>query len=215
MRWSYPHLYLLKTWPIWCSEWIAFGICKACCPQSLHGTWSGVRLLPGQCGDRSPLPLSCLQAFEHPELLDRRLRCALEGQSVDCLHSYVWKLRLPVPACGLHACPHQQTRAGASLLLETAAGKLATLQHHALWKRYIAVRRGGSAAQGEEIRQSCLSEMQHWTLQLGILGNFQPEHVQHAVSKTQRPRENGAHCGLLAMVLALGLHPLANSVWKG
>lgn len=74
--------------------------------------------------------------------------------------------------------------------------------------------RGGEAARrrGEERRQSRLSEMQHWTLQLGVQGNLQPEHVQNAVSKTQRPKEDGAHCGLLPIVLALGLCPLANSM---
>jgi len=65
---------------------------------------------------------------------------------------------------------------------------------------------------GEERWQSCLSEMQHWTLQLGVLGNLQPEHVQNVVPRTQHPRRNGAHCGLLAMGLVLGLCPLANSM---
>uniref|UniRef100_A0A8D0KTK3 Ig-like domain-containing protein n=1 Tax=Strix occidentalis caurina TaxID=311401 RepID=A0A8D0KTK3_STROC len=78
------------------------------------------------------LPPSCPQAVEHPELLDRCLRRALEGQPVDRLHSYMRKLWLPVPARGLRACPHQQAHAGASLLLEAAASELAALQHHSL-----------------------------------------------------------------------------------
>lgn len=108
------------------------GICKACCPQSFHDTQSNVFLLPGQRGDGSHLPSSFPQAFEHPELLDRCLRRSLESQPVDRLHGYVWKLWLPVPARGLRARPYQQTRAGASLLLEAAASELAALQHHAL-----------------------------------------------------------------------------------
>lgn len=90
-------------------------------------------MLRGQRSDRSPLLLSLLpQAIEHPELLDRCLQRVLAGQPVDSLHGYMWKLRLPVPACGLHARPHQQAHAGASLLLEAKANELAALQHHAL-----------------------------------------------------------------------------------
>ena len=79
------------------------------------------------------MPLSfCSPAFEHSELLDRHLWCALEGQLVDSVYSYLRKLWLPVPACGLCAHPYQQACARALLLLETAAGQLAALQHHAL-----------------------------------------------------------------------------------
>lgn len=85
----------------------------------------------------------CPQAVEHPELLDWCLWCALEGQPVDHLHSYVRELRLPVTACGLRAHPHQQARDGAPLLLEAKTCKLAALQHHTLWKWYFAERRGG------------------------------------------------------------------------
>lgn len=91
-----------------------------------------MHLLPGQHGDGSLLPPSCPQAFEHPELLDRHLWRALEGQPVDRLHSYLRKLWLPVPACGLRARPHQQARDGASLLLEATTSELAALQHHPL-----------------------------------------------------------------------------------
>lgn len=90
-------------------------------------------MLPGQCSDRSPLLLSLLlQAIKHPELLDRCLQRVLAGQPVDRLHSYMWKLRLPVPARGLREHTHQQARAGASLFLEATANELAALQHHAL-----------------------------------------------------------------------------------
>uniref|UniRef100_A0A674JXH1 Ig-like domain-containing protein n=1 Tax=Terrapene triunguis TaxID=2587831 RepID=A0A674JXH1_9SAUR len=73
-------------------------------------------------------------AFEHTELLDRHLWCALEGQSVDSVYSYLWELWLPVQASGMRACPHQQTRAGALLFLEAKTCELATLQHHPLRK---------------------------------------------------------------------------------
>uniref|UniRef100_A0A2I2Y4A8 ADAMTS like 1 n=1 Tax=Gorilla gorilla gorilla TaxID=9595 RepID=A0A2I2Y4A8_GORGO len=48
------------------------------------------------------------EACEHPELLVRGLQCTLESQPVDPVHSYLRQLRLPVPACGVCACPHQQ-----------------------------------------------------------------------------------------------------------
>uniref|UniRef100_A0A493SX60 Ig-like domain-containing protein n=1 Tax=Anas platyrhynchos platyrhynchos TaxID=8840 RepID=A0A493SX60_ANAPP len=54
------------------------------------------------------------------------------GQPVDRLYGYLRKLRLPVPTRRLRAYPHQQACAGALLLLETTAGQLAALQHHAL-----------------------------------------------------------------------------------
>lgn len=72
------------------------------------------------------------QAIEHPELLDRCLWRALEGQPLDRLHGHVRELRLPVAARGLRARPHQQARHGAPLLLEAQTSKLAALQHHTL-----------------------------------------------------------------------------------
>lgn len=51
---------------------------------------------------------------------------------MDYLHGYLWKLWLPVTACGLRAYPQQQARDGAPLLLEATASQLAALQHHTL-----------------------------------------------------------------------------------
>uniref|UniRef100_A0A8C4YSS5 Ig-like domain-containing protein n=1 Tax=Gopherus evgoodei TaxID=1825980 RepID=A0A8C4YSS5_9SAUR len=67
------------------------------------------------------------------------LWCALEGQSMDSVYSYMWELRLPVQASGMRACPHQQTRARALLFLEAQTCELATLQHHPLRKQYVPV----------------------------------------------------------------------------
>ncbi|KAF7244552.1 ADAMTS-like protein 1 [Varanus komodoensis] len=70
------------------------------------------------------------QAPKHPELLDRHVWGALEGQPVDPVYCDLWQLRLPVQAGGVYPRPHQQACAGALLRLETEACQLAALQHH-------------------------------------------------------------------------------------
>uniref|UniRef100_A0A8C0KIB3 Ig-like domain-containing protein n=1 Tax=Canis lupus dingo TaxID=286419 RepID=A0A8C0KIB3_CANLU len=77
------------------------------------------------------------EAREHSELLVRSLQRTLEGQPVEPVHGDMWQLRLPGPARGVCACPHQQGGARAPVLLGAPARQLAALQHHPMRKQYV------------------------------------------------------------------------------